>query len=346
MEPLQLNVALLRRRVPQLTKAARSVGLRPATVSNLTTGKISIARTEVRTLVALADLADCSLDDLIIRGERYEMIETGIKTIDLFAPLAKGGTAGLVARPGMGQLVVLAEIFHRLKKEDYQVVVLKPDGDFPEVNDITEDVEFVYETVEEADLKVQEIGTERDVIFVADRSHVQNGNILSLYEKWSSLQSVTTFLVDFKGEAVDEEFPFGPLETVWQFDSELSARHLYPAIHPLYSTSTVLEGTNLDQHHFKTQQKAKRHLRRYRELRSIVRVSGLDSLPEQEQRLYKRGEKLEAYLTQPLYVAEAFTGQQGESVPLKEMLEDVQKIIDGAVDDRSVEVLTSIGALT
>lgn len=128
MDRIQLNVDLLRRRVLQLTKAARSVGLRPATVSNLTTGKTSIARTEVRTLVALANLDDCSLDELIIQGERYKMIETGIKTIDLFAPLAKGGTAGLVARPGMGQLVVLAEIFYRLKKDGSSVVVLKPEA--------------------------------------------------------------------------------------------------------------------------------------------------------------------------------------------------------------------------
>lgn len=173
---------------------------------------------------------------------------------------------------------------------------------------------------------------------------MQNGNILHLQEKWSSI-NVTTFLVDFKGEAVDEEFPFGPLETVWQFDSDLAARHLYPAIHPLYSTSTVLEGSNLEQNHFTVQQKAKKLLRRYRELRSIVRVNGLDTLPEQQQRLYKRGEKLEAYFTQPLFVAEAFTGQKGETVSLNDMIEDVQKIIDGAADHRRLEEFLSIGAL-
>ncbi|MBA2175063.1 hypothetical protein H0266_09180 [Halobacillus locisalis] len=346
MESIHLNVSLLRKRVPQLTKAAKSVGLRPATVSNLCTGKISIARTEVRTLVALANLADCSLDELIVRGERYEMIETGIKTLDLFAPLAKGGTAGLVARPGMGQLVVLAEIFHRLKSEGYTVVVLLPEGDHPEVNDITEGLDHVYEDIDEADQAVQSIGVDHDVIFVADRSHVQNGNTMRLQEKWASLTSVTTFLIDFKGEAVDEEFPFGPLETVWQFDSDLAARRLYPAIHPLYSTSSVLEGSNLEQHHFTIQQKAKRQLRRYRELRSIVRINGVDTLPEADQRLYKRGERLEAYLTQPFFVAEHFTGQKGENVPLNEMLEDVRKILDGAIDHRSVDELTSIGRLT
>ena len=90
MENIRLNVSLLRRRVPNLTSAARDVGLRPATVSNLCTGKIPVGRAEVRTMVALAELAQCSLDELILRGENVEMIETKIKTLDLFAPIVKG----------------------------------------------------------------------------------------------------------------------------------------------------------------------------------------------------------------------------------------------------------------
>lgn len=346
MEQLHLNVSLLRRRVPNLTKAARSVGLRPATVSNLCTGKISVGRTEVRTLVALATLAGCSLDELIIRGERYEMIETGIKTIDLFTPLAKGGTAGLIARPGMGQLVVLGEVLHRLKSEKFQIALLAPEGDHPEINDITEDVDTICHSIDEAEQKVIEFGKNNDVIFVADRSHVLTGSILKLQESWSEIQSVTTFLVDLKGEAVDEDLPYGPLETLWQFDIELAARHMYPAIHPLYSTSTVLEGANLDQDHFYIQQKAQKHIRRYRELRSIVQVSGRGPLSEADQQVYKRGELLEAYLTQPLYIAETFTRIKGETVPLNRTLEDVRKILDGAADHKDISDLTSIGAFS
>ncbi|VTR26894.1 Uncharacterised protein [Actinobacillus pleuropneumoniae] len=68
MDNLKLNVSLLRQRVPNLTSAAKSVGLRPATVSNLCTGKIPVGRAEVRTIAALAALAKCSLDELILRG--------------------------------------------------------------------------------------------------------------------------------------------------------------------------------------------------------------------------------------------------------------------------------------
>lgn len=121
-EELQLNVPLLRRRVPNLTTAAREAGLRAATVSNLCTGKIPVGRAEVRTLVALASLAGCSLDELIIRGSGVRMIETGVKALDLLAPVVRGGTVGFVARPNMGQLVMLAELMLRMKKRGFATV--------------------------------------------------------------------------------------------------------------------------------------------------------------------------------------------------------------------------------
>ncbi|MCH1624276.1 helix-turn-helix domain-containing protein [Fredinandcohnia quinoae] len=347
MENIRLNVALLRRRVPNLTSAARSVGLRPATVSNLCTGKIPVGRSEVRTLVALADLAECSLDELIIRGEKIEMIETGIKTLDLFAPLAKGGTIGLVARPGMGQLVLLAEMLHRLKASGYVTVLLKPEGEHPEVNDIMDEIQFVSHTIEEAYEKLAKLGKDKEIAFAADRSHVISGEIQDLQERLQNIgiDSVTTFLVDLKGDVVDEDLPFGPLETLWQFDADLSARHHFPAVNPIYSTSSVLEGAHLDQTHLTIQQRAKKLLRRYRELRSLVSIHGVEKLPSSEIQTYKRGERLEAYLTQPFYVAEAFTGKKGESIQLQDTLNDIRKIMDGVVDSIEVDQLTYIGKL-
>ncbi|WP_347548250.1 helix-turn-helix domain-containing protein [Pseudalkalibacillus hwajinpoensis] len=347
MEDLKLDVALLRRRVPNLTTAAKSVGLRPATVSNLCTGKIPIGRAEVRTLSALATLADCRLDDLLIRGERFEMIESGVKLFDLFAPLAKGGTVGLVARPGMGQLVVLAEMFHRMRKQGYTTILLKPEGEHPELNDLFEEVDVVCETADEVYDQAAIHGIKQDILLGADRSNVVSGEIFQLQERLEEegIQSLTTLLVDLKGEAMDDDFPYGPLETLWQFDSDLAVRHLYPAVNPIYSTSTVLEGAQLDQTHLTLQQKARKLLRRYRELRSLVNVSGFQSLPSTEVQTYKRGERLEAYLSQPFYVAEAFTGQKGEMVRLTELLNDVQRILDGAEDAKEVEELTFIGKL-
>ncbi|MFZ3578367.1 hypothetical protein [Virgibacillus sp. DJP39] len=348
MENISLNVSLLRRRVPNLTSAAKSVGLRPATVSNLCTGKIPVGRSEVRTLVALASLAECSLDELIIRGETVQMIETKIKTLDLFAPLAKGGTVGLVARPGMGQLVVVTELFYRLGKGGFTTVLLKPEGDFPEIKDILDYVDIVATSIEDAYEKMAAIGKDKEIAFAADRSHVLTGKVYELQERLSDIgaQNVTTFLVDLKGEVVDEDLPYGPLETLWHFDADLSARYKYPAVNPIYSTSSVLEGAHLDQNHFTTQQRAQKLLRRYHELRALVNVKGLDSIPKSEAVTYKRGERLEAYLTQPFYVAEEFTGQKGEAVNLQDTINDVRKILDGSADSKDVESLNFIGKLS
>lgn len=347
MENIRLNVPLLRRRVANLTSAAKEVGLRPATVSNLCTGKIPVGRSEVRTIVALAELAQCSLDELILRGENVEMIETKIKTLDLFAPVVKGGTIGLVARPGMGQLVVLAELFYRFKREGYATVLLMPENDHPDMKEIIEDTEIVAETIEKAFAEMSVVGKNKEIIFVADRSHVLTGEIYELQEKLQDvdIKSVTTFLLDLKGASVDEDLPYGPLETLWQFDMDLAARHRYPAVNPIYSTSSVLEGAHLDQNHLSIQQKAQKLLRRYRELRSLVNVRGISGIPASEIETFHRGERLEAYLTQPFYVAEAFTGIKGEEVSLKDTLNDVKKILDGVVDAKDTASLNFIGTI-
>lgn len=344
---LRLNVSLLRRKVPNLTNAARQVGLRPATVSNLCTGKIPVGRAEVRTLVALASLAECSLDDLIIRGERLEMIETKIKTLDLFAPLAKGGTVGLVARPGMGQLVLLAELLYRFKSEGLKTILLMPEGEHTGLSDVVQNAEVITNTIDEVYERIAAIGGDRDIIFVADRTHIIKGNIQNLQEKLQGIgiYSVTTFLVDLTGEVVDEELPYGPLETLWQFDADLTARHYYPAINPLSSTSSVLEAADINQEHFTIQQKALKMLRRYRELRSLVNVSGIERIPASELQTYRRGERLEAYLTQPFYIAEPFTKKPGQSVNLQETLNDVKEIMNGALDSKDVSEVKYIGKL-
>ncbi|MEH7443764.1 hypothetical protein V7201_15735 [Bacillus sp. JJ1122] len=347
MENIRLNVALLRKRVPNLTTAAKSVGLRPATVSNLSTGKIPVGRAEVRTIVALAELAGCTLDELILRGESAEMIETGIKTLDLFAPISKGGTVGLVARPGMGQLVVLAEMLYRLKREGYITILIKPKGEHPEINDVTNDVDFVTDSIDETYQTMISSGTNKDFILTADRSFILSGDMYSLQNRLDEkgISNITTFLVDLKGEAVDEDLPYGPLDTLWHFDADLAVRHKYPAVNPIYSTSSILEGSYLDPIHHSIQQRAQKLLRRYRELRSLVNVHGLERLPAAELHIYHQGEKLEAYLTQPFYVAEAFTGKNGVRVSLQNTLNDVRKILDSSADAYSVEELSFIGQI-
>ncbi|MEK4085976.1 hypothetical protein [Psychrobacillus sp. FSL K6-1415] len=347
MEDIRLNVALLRRKVPNLTTAAKSIGIRPATVSNLCTGKIDLGKAEIRTLVGLASLANCKVDDLIIRGEKLDMIETKIKALDFFAPLVKEGTTGLVARPGMGQLVILAELLHRFKDGDYTTIFLLPKTrqEELETEGITELANYLTESTEETFLKLSEISG--DILLITDNSYVVSGQLLDLQEKMikEGIKNVTTILLDLSGEVVDEDIPFGPLETVWQLDADLAARHLYPAVQPIISTSSLVEGVDVDQRHFNLRQRAQKLLRRYKELRSLVVVHGLDKIRSNELDTYERGERLEAYFTQPFYVAESFTGQVGHEVSLSQTLQDVEYILDGKADEQSVDNLKYIGSL-
>ncbi len=346
-EEIQLNVPFLRRRVPNLTTAARSVGLRPATVSNLCTGKIPIGRAEVRTLAILASLANCTMDELIIRGSGGGMLETGIKSLDLFAPLVRGGTIGLIARPGMGQLVLLQELMHRLKPLDIATVFWAPKKRDKAIEEVITEADVTCQTLDEVYNSVVSLREERDVLLGADREVVISGEWFALQEKLkeSGSRHVTLILVDTRGEAVDEESPYGPLDTLWRFDMDLIGRGYYPAIDPIYSTSVLSEGAYLDTAHITIQHKAKKLLRRYRELRSLVLARGIAKLPEAEASIYRTGERLEAFLTQPFFIAEPFTGRPGNWVPFMDTLDGVRRILEGAADKTEPAELTYIGRL-
>ncbi|MBM7693752.1 F0F1-type ATP synthase beta subunit [Peribacillus deserti] len=241
----------------------------------------------------------------------------------------------------------LVEFFYRLNKEGYQIILSKPEGEHPEINDITDNVDAVVESIEQVNQQITALGENRHVIFTADRSSLLNGGIYELQKQLqhSKVQSIITFLLDLKGESVGKELPFGPLETVWKFDPYLSARHQYPAVNPIHSTSALLINANLGQNHISIQQRARKLLIRYRELCSTVNERGLNSIPASDIETFNRGERLEAYLTQPFYVAEPFTGKKGESVNLQNTLTDVQKILNGETDKEDIEALTYIGSL-
>src|SRR5919199_1260580 len=349
-ERLQLNVSLLRRRVPNLSAAARSIGLRPATVSDLCTGKIPIGRAEVRTLVGLSALAGCSLDDLVLRGAASGLLETGIKAVDLLAPLVRGGVAGLIARPGVGQLVLLAELCRTLKlQRGFATVLWLPDEDTPLPEELLAEPEASVRELDELYTLLAQLGAEQDVFVVAERRRAVSGELLELRARLqeSGTRPVTFALYDAYGEAGDSETaPFGPLDTLWQLDLDLAARTLYPAINPLASTSTLLEAAQVEAVHLGLAQRARRLLRRYREWRGGVAGGGGGHLPERGEEEYRRGERLESFLTQPFFVAEPFTRRPGVWLPVRETLADVRRILDGGADDVDPKRLAYSGRLS
>lgn len=344
---IRLNTHLLKRKVPNLTVAAKNVGLRPATVSNLTTGKIPIGRAEVRTLFALSKIADCTMDELIILGDETEKIETGIKIIDLFAPLVRGGTAGLVARQEMGQLVLLAELFYRMRMLNFYTLLFIPETDMKGIADVMSNVDYYSSDMNDISNKINEMNNNQDIMIGIDRSRLLSGDLNILRERISNEtnSSITFIIVDTTGESVDEDFPFGPLESLWSFDMDLVTRKMFPGINPIASTSSLLENEYLDADHLTVVRHAKKILRRYKELRFIVNVFGDSKLTEKDKVIYNRGLRLEAFLTQPFYVAEKFSLKRGEWVNMQETINNVRSIIEGKNDKMEVEDLLFIGCL-
>ncbi|WP_151733942.1 hypothetical protein [Paenibacillus tengchongensis] len=345
MEELHLNAALLRSRVPNLTAAAKAIGLRPATVSNLCTGKIPLGRAEVRTLAALATLAGCTMDELVLRGPRMELLETGIKVLDLLAPIVRGGITGVVARPMTGQMVMLAELMLRLRRSGAHTVFWKPALDVPGITDVEQAADDVCGSSDDVIRCAQLLAPQQDVVLGADREASLSGELFELQERMKSAgaKSVTILLVDARGVAADEDIPYGPLDTYLKFDTELASRAMYPAINPVSSTSVLLEGAQLDPLHIQLQQSARKLMRRYRELRPVVAAQGAERLPEPELRLYHRGERLEAYLTQPFFVAAPYTGRAGLIVPLESLLADIRSVLAGNLDTTEPDRLLYIG---
>ncbi len=334
-DDLQLNVQLLRRLVPNLTIAARRIGLRSATVSDLCTGKIPLGRAEVRTLVALADLAGCTLDELVIRGAGASVIETGIKVVDLFAPLVRGGTAGLVAPTDVGQMVMVAELLRRLRQRGYVTMMWLAADAHPDLQGVAAEAEAVTTSLSATEQAIMATPMGREVLVVADRATVLTGELDELRAGLTRAGAapVTFALVDAHGDTPDEEVPYGPLETIWRFDADMAARGIYPAIHPVGSTSTVLEGAFADQTHLTVQQRARKLYRRYRELHALARIRGAGRIPAAELPTYRRGERLEAFLTQRFYVAEPWLKRPGEWVTPAEAIEGVRRILDGPAEE-------------
>jgi F-type H+-transporting ATPase subunit beta len=235
-----------------------------------------------------------------------------------------------------------------MKQRGYATVFWKPDHHVNGIDNVVESADFTFTAPDEVYKQIAALRNERDVFLGVDRTAVLSGQLseLRLRLEETGARPVTTALVDILFEAVDEDVPYGPLDTFLKFDLELSTRALFPAVDPVFSTSTMLEGSMLEAAHLAIQQRARRTMRRYRELRSLVNVRGLDMLAPADALSYRRGERLEAFLTQPFHVTEAFTQKPGEWLPLQDTLDGARRILDGAADDLAVQDLLYIGRLT
>jgi F-type H+-transporting ATPase subunit beta len=330
----------------------------------------------------------------------FEVMETGIKIIDLLSPVVKGSKTGILGGAALGKSILTLEIIqHIVKKYQGSCVFVGVGERIREGNelyfelmkhDVLSKTMMVFGQMNEppgARFAAAMTGItmaesvqrkNQDVLLFVDNifRFVQAGAEIStllgrvpsetgyqptlvseaseFHERIRTAQegggSITSFEAvyvpadDLTDPAVVAIFSF--LDSILVLSRERIQLGLYPAIDPLLSSSANLDIDIVGKRHFDIAQEVIRIFQRYEELRRIVLVVGIDELSAADRTIYERARKLQNFLTQPFFVAEAYTGKSGQYVSLEQTLKDCERIIAGRLDSSPEEELYLIGALT
>jgi len=329
----------------------------------------------------------------------FEVMESGIKIVDLLSPLVKGSKTGILGGAALGKSILTLEIIQHIVKKYRGSCVFVGVGEriregnelyfellkhdvlsktmmvFGQMNeppgarfvvamtgitmaesiqrknqDVLLFVDNIFRFVQAgAEISTllgrvpSETGYQPTLISEASEFHER---IRSSQEGGGSITSVEAVYVpadDLTDPAVVAIFSF--LDSILVLSRERIQLGLYPAIDPLLSSSTNLDIDIVGERHFQIAQEAIRIFQRYEDLRRIVLVIGIDELSAADRIIYERARKLQNFLTQPFFVAEAYTGKKGEYVSLEQTLEGCEKIIGGRMDSRPEEEFYLIGTL-
>ena len=315
-----------------------------------------------------------------------EILETGIKVIDLLAPYAKGGKVGLFGGAGVGKTVLIQELIRNIAEEHEGLSAFCGVGERSrEGNDlwlemkesgVLEKTMLVFGQMNEppgARLRVglsgltmaeyfREAGGQDVLLFIDNIFRfVQAGSEVSallgrmpsavgyqptletemgeLQERITSTQrgSVTSVQAIFvPADDITDPAPasvFAHLNATTVLSRSISEKGIYPAVDPLDSTSTILKPDILGEEHYRTATEVQEVLQRYKELQDIIAILGIDELSDEDKQTVSRARKIERFLSQPFFVAEAFTGRSGEYVPVDETVRGFKEIVDGKHDD-------------
>jgi F-type H+-transporting ATPase subunit beta len=339
------------------------------------------------------DVSKLAVNVAELAGSRSEVVETGIKMVDLLFPVVRGSKTGVIGGAGCGKTVLIMELIHNIVEEHEGACVFAGIGEriregnelyyeFAQVG-ILNRIMMAFGQMDEppgARFNVVQTGitlaeylqsTGREVLLFMDNvfRFVQAGAEIStllgrtpsetgyqptlssevgdVHERIkgsvSAFEAVFVPADDVTDPAVVAVFSY--LDAVMVLSRERTQLGLYPGIDPLASSCSNLDAGVVGQRHFTLAQELLRIFTKAEELRRIVAVIGLDELSKADRTLYLRARKLTNFLTQPMFVAESYTGKKGEFVKTGETLDSVEKIMDGRVDDRPEEEFYMIGKL-
>lgn len=326
------------------------------------------------------------------------VLETGIKVIDLIAPLVRGGKVGLYGGAGVGKTVIIQELISNIAREHGGYSVFAGVGERSrEGNDLWVEMKqsgviskmaMVFGQMNEPPgvrLRVGLTGLTmaeyfrdvegRDVLFFVDNIYRYTlagmevsallGRMPSavgyqptlatemgdLEERITSTKkgSITSFQAIYV-PADDYTDPgvattFGHLDAVVALERSLAEQGLYPAMDPLASFSRALEPRVVGQEHYDVARGVQRVLQRYKDLQDIIAILGIDELSDEDKLVVARARKIQRFLTQPFFVAEAFTGQEGKYVPIRETVRGFKEILEGQHDALPEQAFYMVGTI-
>ncbi|MEW8625927.1 MAG: F0F1 ATP synthase subunit beta [Candidatus Thiodiazotropha sp.] len=326
-----------------------------------------------------------------------EILETGIKVIDLIMPIAKGGKIGLFGGAGVGKTVTLMELIRNIAVEHSGFSVFAGVGERTrEGNDFYHEMEeggvldkvaLVYGQMNEPPgnrLRVALTGLTiaenfrdegRDVLMFVDNIYRYTlagtevsallgrmpsavGYQPTLAEEMGALQeritstktgSITSFqAVYVPADDLTDPSPattFAHLDATLVLSRQIAELGIYPAVDPLDSTSRILDPNVVGQEHYSVARNVQGTLQRYKELKDIIAILGMDELSEEDKLVVQRARKIQRFLSQPFFVAEVFTGSPGKYVSLKDTIAGFKAIVEGEYDHLPEQAFYMVGGI-
>ena len=315
-----------------------------------------------------------------------EILETGIKVIDLLEPYAKGGKIGLFGGAGVGKTVLIQELIHNVAMEHGGYSIFTGVGERSrEGNDLWREMQesgvsdktaLVFGQMNESPgvrMRVALSGltmaeyfrdTEhKDVLLFIDNifRFVQAGSEVStllgrmpsavgyqptlanemgsLQERITSTKSGSVTSVQAVYVPADDLTDPAPATTFSHLDAttvlsrKISEQGIYPAVDPLASTSRILEADIVGEEHYTIARRVQETLQKYQELQDIIAILGMEELSDEDKKTVARARRIQRFLSQPMFVAEKFTGTPGAYVPLSETLRGFKEILSGCMDE-------------
>src|SRR5690625_3897827 len=327
----------------------------------------------------------------------HELLECGIKVIDLLCPFAKGGKVGLFGGAGVGKSVYMMELINNIAKEHSGLSVFAGVGErtregndfYHEMTDskVVDKVAMVYGQMNEPPgnrLRVALTGLTmaekfrdegKDVLLFIDNIYRYTlagtevsallgrmpsavGYQPTLAEEMGVLQeritstktgSITSVqAVYVPADDLTDPSPattFAHLDATVVLSRDIAAKGIYPAIDPLDSTSRQLDPLVIGQEHYEVARGVQSVLQRYKELKDIIAILGMDELSEEDKQIVARARKIQRFLSQPFFVAEVFTNTPGKYVSLKDTIAGFKGILAGDYDHIPEQAFNMVGTI-